>query len=64
MYFFLPEDKFVAQLQQLQQKLDEYEIQRFAAIEKLRKEFMEMKKVVLDAQRDTVQTAQYNTYCL
>ena len=45
-------DKFAAQLQQLQRKVDESEVQKCAAFEKLRKEFMEMKEVILDAQRE------------
>ena len=45
-------DKFAAQLQQLQRKVDESEAQKCAAFEKLRKEFMEMKEVILDAQRE------------
>ena len=53
LYLYITEmDKFAAQLQKLQQKVDESEVQKCAAIEKLRKEFMEMKEVILDAQRE------------
>ena len=53
LYLYITEmDKFAAQLQKLQQKVDESEVQKCAAIEKLRKEFMEMKEVIFDAQRE------------
>ena len=55
-------DKFAAQLQQLQQKFDESEVQKCAAIEKLRKEFMEMKEVILDAHREYDDTCHFKRY--
>ena len=45
--------QFTAQLEQLQRKVDQSEVQRCATeIKKLRKEFTEMKKVILDAQKE------------
>ena len=45
-------DKFAAQLKQLQQKFHESEVQKCEAMEKLRKEFLEMKEAIIDAQQE------------
>ena len=45
-------DKFAAQLKQLQQKFLESEVQKCEAMEKLRKEFLEMKEAIIDAQQE------------